>query len=82
MTSTSSISEKKRHILTSIENGNVIRKSNTIHVKGKESERNAIKMQSSVIKRAPYVTMSEVGLRWKARSFPILSDLNMEVFPG
>ncbi|CAD8078629.1 unnamed protein product [Paramecium primaurelia] len=82
MTSPSSMSEKKRHILTSIENGSVIRKSNTIHVNGKESERNQVKMQSSVIKRTPYVTMSEVGLRWKARSFPVLSDLNMEVFPG
>ena len=35
MTSNSNMNEKKRHILTSIENGNVIRKSNTIHVKGK-----------------------------------------------
>ena len=35
-----------------------------------------------MIKRAPYVSMNEVGLRWKARSFPVLSDLNVEVFPG
>ncbi|CAD8172558.1 unnamed protein product [Paramecium pentaurelia] len=84
MTSNGSNSEKKRILLTNIETPNqVIRKSNTINVNGKiNTAANQIKKQSCVIKRVPYVTMVEVNLRWKPRSFPVLSDLNLEVFPG